>query len=213
MHSHIVLRLIIPRRLRTQLPLVQPNGGLMHLAVASGHVTMVPGCRSSVRNLAPLPREGRPPRQRWLRLVDSALVARAHEFAFARFAAELAIGVLQIDVAVLWYLAGLRVVVGAASVEALRLLVAEVLVHHVAVSEVLIQEMGAHGVEVTTSGSLSASTLTLAFREVLLEVHSLMHVQGAVVHALGSLVSEVFLVGARGLLLRFHAGQWWKIAA
>ena len=96
-------------------------------------------------------------------------------------------------------------VVRAASIELLRLLVAEVLIDHVAVSKVFIQEMGTHGVEVTASGSLSASTLTLAFREVLLEVHSLVHVHGAVVHALGKLVSEVFLIGARGLLFSVHA--------
>ena len=70
--------------------------------------------------------------------------------------------------------------------------------------------MVTYGIEVTASGSLSASTLTLAF-EVLLEGHSLIHIHGAVVHALGKLVSEVFLVGAWALL--FHAGQLWKIAA
>ena len=67
--------------------------------------------------------------------------------------------------------------------------------------------MVTYGVEITASGSLSASTLTLAF-EVLLEGHSLIHVHGAVVHALRKLVSEVFLVGAKGLLC--HAGQIWK---
>ena len=44
-------------------------------------------------------------------------------------------------------------VVRAASIELLRLLVAEVLIDHVAVSKVFIQEMGTHGVEVTASGS------------------------------------------------------------
>lgn len=101
-------------------------------------------------------------------------------------------------------------VVRAASIELLRLLVAEVLIDHVAFSEVLIQEMVTNGVEVTASGYLSATALTLAFREVLLEVHSLIVVHRAVVHALGKLVSEVLLVGAWGLLFSVHAGKLWK---
>lgn len=194
MHGDIVLRLKMPRGAGAALPLGQGSGGLtVHLAVAGGAGAIAPGWGCSVRSLAPLPREGRPPLQRrLLRLGDLALVARAHEFAFAGLAAELAIGGLQIDVAVLGYLAGLRVVVRAAAVEGLRLLVAgAVFVDHVGLSEVLVGKVGADGVEVAATGSLSAGTLT----EVLLEA-SMMHVEGAVVHVLRPLGAVVFFVGA-----------------
>lgn len=68
--------------------------------------------------LAPLPRDSRLSLHGWLlELTAIALVRGTHEFASALSAAQLAIGLLEID-ALLRYLAGLRMVVGASGVEA-----------------------------------------------------------------------------------------------
>lgn len=90
----------------------------------------------------------------------------------------------------------------AACIESLRLIVCEVFVDHVAVSEVFV-EVSTNGAEVAATGSLSAGTLT----KVLLELHA---ADRAVVL---QLVSEVFFVCAREWWLLVHGGQLRKIAA
>ena len=101
-------------------------------------------------------------------------------------------------------------VVGASGVEALELLITEVLVGHIVVTDIVV-EVSSDEVAViaTPANCLSVGAVTRALlREVTLEM---MHVHGAVVH-LGRerLFSEVFFVGTAEGLLLVHIGEVWN---